>query len=162
MQDFSALGLSGCGPVLAQTHPGSLRQRPGWVWAYRHLHVGLSTNLSYVHHLTSAKFLCPWFVRLRPSFCSDPSWRQLDSGNGWVWAYRQVHFGPVMQPTKQSDVHHLNSARFMCPWFVQLRPSFIPDPSWPHLDNGQGGSGPIGLAPVGQCCRQPIRCSSFD
>ena len=52
--------------------------------------------------------------------------------------------------TSLPDVHHLASARFLCPWFVWMRHSLIPAPIWLHLDSGQDGSGPIGPPPGGQ------------
>ena len=50
---------------------------------------------------------------------------------------------------------HLTSTRFLCIWFVRLRPNFGPDPPWPHLDSDQDRSGPIGpCGPVMQATYQ--------
>ena len=65
--------------------------------------------------------------------------------------------------TNLPDVQHLASARFLCPWFVRMRPS-LAQPQSGASDPGKDGSGPIhvGPAPVCQCCNQPTRCSSFS
>ena len=83
---------------------------------------------------------------MKPSFGPDPSWPPLDSGQDG-----SDPTGPalwVSNAANLSDVHHLTSTRFLCPWFVRMRPNFGPDSSWPIIDRGQDGSGPIGPAPV--------------
>ena len=102
--------------------------RMGLLLYARPLWASDATNLLDVHHLASARFLRPWFVRLRHSFGPSPIWQHLDSG--------QVGSGPICPPlgdsdaTNLPDVHHLASARFLCPWFVRMRPSFGPAPIW--------------------------------
>ena len=70
-------------PILA-----ALRQWQGWVCTYRLGPCGPNdaTNPSDVHHLTSPRFLYPWFVRMRPS-CGpdadpDPPWPHLAARMG--------------------------------------------------------------------------------